>query len=75
MPLPTAALVGLWSEPPYATVGLGSGTMASYGRPFQHATFYEIDEKVRNMHLSPEKAYYSYLDLPEDELAASRSPT
>jgi hypothetical protein len=41
------AVVGTWSEPPYATVGLGTGTMASYGRPFQHVVFYEIDNHVR----------------------------
>ena len=44
--LPTQ-LTTLWSEPPYATIGLGTGTMASYARPFQHLTFYEIDNKIR----------------------------
>jgi hypothetical protein len=42
------ALVGANSEPPYACVGLGTGTMASYCRPFQHLTFYEIDNKIRS---------------------------
>ena len=32
--LPLDQLSHVWSEPPYATVGLGTGTMASYGRPF-----------------------------------------
>jgi hypothetical protein len=49
--LPAASLVDLWSEPPYATIGLGTGTMASYSRPYQHLTYYEIDEKIRNMSL------------------------
>jgi hypothetical protein len=48
---PCSALVVLWSEPPYATIGLGAGNMASYGRPFQHVHYYEIDEAVRSMSL------------------------
>ncbi len=64
-PLPTAQLVAAWSEPPYATIGLGTGTMASYGRPFQHVVFYEIDAKIRNFHLPPDQPYYTYLDLPK----------
>src|SRR5262249_32909020 len=61
--LPLAQLVDVWSEPPYATIGLGTGTMGSYGRPFQHVVFYEIDDKIRNFHLPPEgrKPYYNYL--------------
>ncbi len=49
--LPVAQLGGLWSEPPYATIGLGTGTMASYGRPFQHVHFYEIDNYIRKLSL------------------------
>ncbi len=50
-------LVDAWSEPAYATIGLGTGTMASYARPFQTLHFYEIDSRVRR---------YS---LPEEEMA------
>jgi hypothetical protein len=46
--LPLAAIVEPWSEPPYATIGLGTGTMASYSRPFQYMTYYEIDDVIRN---------------------------
>jgi len=45
------AVIGTWSEPPYATIGLGTGTMASYGRPFQHVVFYEIDSQIRSFSL------------------------
>jgi hypothetical protein len=45
MPLP--AIVETWSEPPFATIGLGSGTMAGYARPYQHMTYYEIDDVIR----------------------------
>jgi hypothetical protein len=41
-------VVSSWSEPAYACVGLGTGTMASYSRPYQHMTFYEIDNKIRS---------------------------
>jgi hypothetical protein len=50
-PLPMGQLMAAWSEPPYATVGLGTGTMASYGRPFQHVVFYEIDNHIRRYSL------------------------
>ncbi len=46
--LPLGQIVAAKSDPPYATVGLGTGTMASYGRPFQHVVFYEIDSHVRS---------------------------
>jgi hypothetical protein len=61
--LPYANLVECWSEPPYATVGLGTGTMASYARPMQHLTFYEIDEQIRNFSLPPghEKPFFTYV--------------
>jgi len=62
-PLPYADLVNVWSEPPYATIGLGTGTMASYARPYQHMVYYEIDEQIRNFSLPPpgEKAAFTYL--------------
>ncbi len=53
--LPLQQLVDLWSEPPFATIGLGTGTMASYGRPFQHVHFYEIDNHIRRLSL-PQRA-------------------
>ncbi|MCI0642298.1 MAG: hypothetical protein L0Y72_24960 [Gemmataceae bacterium] len=51
--LPLEQLMNVWSEPPYATIGLGSGTMASYGRWLQHVAYYEIDDKIRNFSLPP----------------------
>ena len=45
--MPFNAIVNAWTEPPVATIGLGTGTMASYGRPYQHITFYEIDDQIR----------------------------
>jgi hypothetical protein len=60
--LPMDQLVGLWSEPPYATIGLGTGTMASYARPFQHMHFYEIDNLIRKLSLPTSgRTYFTYL--------------
>jgi hypothetical protein len=61
--LPIAQIVSTWSEPPYACIGLGTGTMASYARPYQHMTFYEIDEHIRNFSLPPEdrETYFNYV--------------
>jgi hypothetical protein len=62
--LPLDQLCHLWSEPPLATIGLGTGTMASYGRPYQHVVYYEIDEKIRNFNLplnTSREPFFTYL--------------
>ena len=43
------AVAAAWSEPPFATIGLGTGTMASYGRPFQYVHYYEIDDLIKRL--------------------------
>ncbi len=43
---PMAALVALHSEPPFAVVGLGTGTLAAFAKPYQHVDMYEIDPLV-----------------------------
>ena len=42
-----------------AMVGLGTGTIACYGRPEEHWTFYEIDPLVAQIARTP--MYFSYL--------------
>ncbi|MCI0681784.1 MAG: hypothetical protein L0Y71_06745 [Gemmataceae bacterium] len=61
--LPLNQICNVWSEPPIATIGLGTGTVASYGRPLQHVVYYEIDEKIRNfsLPLDGRKAFFTYL--------------
>jgi hypothetical protein len=54
--LPVSELVNCWSEPPTATVGLGTGTMASYNRWLSHMAYYEIDDKIRDMNRPPVNA-------------------
>jgi hypothetical protein len=60
---PLETLTSAWSEPAYAVIGLGTGTMASYGRPFQTVHFYEIDEQIRRLSLPPEggTTFFGYL--------------
>jgi hypothetical protein len=55
--------VALWSEPPYAVIGVYTGTMASYARPFQFADFYEGDRRVLDLSLPAGggRAYFRYL--------------
>jgi len=59
---PLVQLVAAWSEPPYATIGLGTGTMASYCRPYQQITFYDIDQHIVNFSLPPpgRERYFNY---------------
>ncbi|MBI3410766.1 MAG: hypothetical protein HY040_20715 [Planctomycetes bacterium] len=60
--LPLGSLVDLWSEPPYAIIGLGTGTMASYSRPYQHVHYYEIDNHIRRLSLPVDtgKTYFTW---------------
>jgi hypothetical protein len=66
--MPTAALTGMWSEPPFATIGLGTGTMASYGRAFQHCHYYEIDNHIRRLSLPApgHTMWFNYLQYAKD---------
>jgi hypothetical protein len=59
-----SGLVNLQSEPPYAVIGLGTGTMASYCRPYQHLDYYEIDDHVRVLSEelpSPDSPFFTYI--------------
>lgn len=62
-PFAGGLIVGSQSEPPYAVVGLGIGTLAAHARPFQHMIFYEIDPLIKRLSLPPggEDAYFFYL--------------
>jgi hypothetical protein len=46
-------LANTQSEPPYAVVGLGTGILACYAKPYQHVDFYEIDPLVKNLSIVP----------------------
>jgi hypothetical protein len=61
--IPLEQLVDCWSEPPFATIGLGTGTMASYARPFQHMHFYEIDNHIVRLSLpkGAGRTWFTYL--------------
>jgi hypothetical protein len=63
--LPIASFTNLWSEPPYATIGLGTGTMASYGRPYQHVHYYEIDNHIRKLSLPGSKHFYTFAEADD----------
>ncbi|MBV9453126.1 MAG: fused MFS/spermidine synthase, partial [Rubrobacter sp.] len=50
---------------PFATIGLGTGTMACYAQPGQQMTFYEIDPLIEQMARNPN--LFTYLrDCPGD---------
>jgi spermidine synthase len=54
-----AAFDGPNSKPHVAVVGLGAGSIASYGRPGQEMTFYEIDPVVQR--IAEDKQYFTFL--------------
>jgi SAM-dependent methyltransferase len=45
--------------PRVGVIGLGTGTLAAYGRPGQHFTFYDIDPLVRDIAYNPK--YFTYV--------------
>src|SRR5262245_60410605 len=49
--LPLTSFTGVWSEPPYGTLGMSIGTMASYARPLQVVDLYENSKAVRELGL------------------------
>lgn len=48
-PVPLGLFVGVWSEPPIGVIELNVGTMASYGRPFQHLHFYDKSARLKDL--------------------------
>jgi hypothetical protein len=50
---PFAMLANTQSEPPYAVLGLGTGILACYAKPYQTVDFYEIDPLVRDLSVPP----------------------
>ncbi len=48
-----ATLANTQSEPSFAVLGLGTGILASYAKPYQHVDIYEIDPLVKNLSIVP----------------------
>ncbi len=48
-PVPLGLFVCAWSEPPIGVIELNVGTMASYGRPFQHLHFYDKSARLKDL--------------------------
>jgi hypothetical protein len=48
-----AMLANTQSEPPYAVLGLGTGILGCYAKPYQHVDIYEIDPLVKQLSIVP----------------------
>jgi hypothetical protein len=57
------ALGGVRRSQPMALIGLGTGTLSSYGRPGQEVTYYDIDAAVEKIARNPK--YFTYLQDAE----------
>ena len=66
-------LANTQSEPPYAVVGLGTGLLACYAKPYQHVDFYEIDPLVRDLSIVP--GYVPPWDPKRAETERPEDPT
>ncbi|MSQ93598.1 MAG: hypothetical protein EXR98_03475 [Gemmataceae bacterium] len=70
---PWAMLANTQSEPPFAVMGLGTGILASYAKPYQRVDIYEIDPLVK--HLSIPAGYRPPWDPKRDPNAEIPEPT
>ena len=63
---PWAQLVATQSQPPFAVLGLGTGTLAVHAQPFQQVDFFEIDPMVKRLSVPPsgkaEDLVFYYVD-------------
>jgi hypothetical protein len=60
-----AAIPDAVSTPRVAVIGLGTGSLACYGRPGQQFTFYEIDPAV--VRIARDPRYFTFLELCSPE--------
>lgn len=63
-----AMIVNTQSEPPFAVLGLGTGILASYAKPYQHVDIYEIDPLVKQLSIVP--GYYPPWDEKRSSMKA-----
>lgn len=60
-----ATFNGTSAKPQVAVIGLGTGSLACYGKPGHHWTFYEIDPTVER--IARDSRYFTYLrDCPPE---------
>ncbi len=59
----------LWSEPPVGVIGMESGTVASYARPFQRFDFFEQTKEIIELH-ERTPAYFSFISQARSRGAA-----
>ena len=60
--LPMESLTNLWTEPPYAIVGMGPGIQYAYAHPYQWVDAYELDPAIVSLSLK----YPSAFDADKD---------
>ncbi len=59
-PIPLEPIVTAWSEPPYAFVGLGTGTLFTYAHPFQWVDAYELDPAIIRLSTESNPVFHYY---------------
>lgn len=63
---PLGAVFDAFDHDDVGVVGLGAGTMAAYGEPGQHMTFFEIDEEIAAVAADPRM--FSFIEDSEAEI-------
>ncbi len=68
---PAATLACAWSEPPFALVGLGVGTMFAYAHPYQRVDAFELDPAIAAMSESVPPTFHFFQKAKDRGVNAS----
>lgn len=67
-------IVALWSEPPIAVIGLGTGTMFTYAHPLQWVDAYELNPAVIELSTKSAPLFHHFRDAKERRVSAMIIP-
>jgi hypothetical protein len=73
-PIPGNPMVSAWSEPPYACVGLGTGSLFCYAHPFQWVDAYELDPAIIELSTKTPPIFHYYQSADKRGVHATLVP-
>jgi SAM-dependent methyltransferase len=67
-------LAASWSEPPYACIGLGTGTLLTYAHPFQRVDAFELDPAIVELSTQTPPVFHYFQSAQQRGVNASIIP-
>ncbi len=68
---PSAPLACAWSEPPFAVVGMGTGTLFAYAHPYQLVDAFELDPAIVGMSTETPATFHHFQKALDRGVSAS----